>query len=135
MTGDICSVSQVDWLSEFRVGLWRVTIGYIGACGADDYAAIWRKRMTSLNLADIGRKYGRKYMNLADHVRRFVRKWLEGRRRGRDGGIVLGAKAPAHSLSPRRRGPCKALIHSGRQKAALLFSVPPPYESELSTGS
>ena len=50
------------------------------------------------------------------------------------GGIVLGAKAPAHSLAPRRRGPCKALIHSGGLKAAFLFSVPPPYDSELSTG-
>ena len=49
-------------------------------CGADDFAAIWRKRMTSLILADIGRKNGRKFMNSADHVRRFVRKWLEENR-------------------------------------------------------
>ena len=80
MTGDICSVRQVDWLSEFRVGLWRVTIGYIGVCGVDDLAAVWRKRTATFNLADSGRKSGRKCLNLADYVRRFVRKWLEERR-------------------------------------------------------
>ena len=73
-------------------------------------AAVWRKRMTSPNLVDSGRKNGRKYMNLADHVRKFVRKWrgAEGKGEERSGlcsaprrlcipfGIVLGAKAPAH---------------------------------------
>ena len=90
-------------------------------------AAVWRKRMTSHNLADSGRKNGRKYMNLADHVRRFVRKWLEGRRdRGRDGGIVLGRGAACAFPLRMRRGGAKALIHSGRPEGRppVFGSVP-----------
>ena len=100
----------------------RKIIGLTDACGADhvaaravmghcchavqvrcvDYqlvilfclAAVWRKRMTSPNLVDSGRKSGRKYMSLVDHVRRFVRKWSVRVGKGKeDGGIVLGRGA------------------------------------------
>ena len=38
-------------------------------------------------------------------------------------GIVLGAKAPAHSLAPRRRGPCKSLTLSRRPLAAKEIGI------------
>ena len=49
-------------------------------------------------------------------------------------GIVLGAKAPAHSLSPRRRGPCKALIQAGGRRPPSCFRFRPLTKASFRRG-